>query len=87
MRSAMVLNDRTDGLAKGVKMGFARATIKPFYLRLALDGPAGSGKTYTALEIATFFAAQYGERPPAFIDTERGSASRTPPASPSTWSR
>lgn len=56
-------------------MGFQRATIKPFWLRLAIDGPAGAGKTYTALEVATFFAAKYGQTP-AYIDTERGSASK-----------
>ena len=57
-------------------MGFTRATVKPFYLRLAIDGPAGSGKTFTSLEVATFIAQQYGDLPPAFIDTERGSASK-----------
>ena len=57
-------------------MGFTRATVKPFYLRLAIDGPAGSVKTFTSLEVATFIAQQYGDLPPAFIDTERGSASK-----------
>lgn len=40
---------------------------------MALDGPAGSGKTYTALRFAHALASG---RPIAFIDTERGSASK-----------
>lgn len=42
-------------------------------LRLALAGPAGSGKTWTALKIATSLSK--GQRV-AVIDTERGSASK-----------
>lgn len=42
-------------------------------LRLALDGPAGAGKTYTALVTATAIAGPDGRV--AVIDTERGSAS------------
>lgn len=42
-------------------------------LRLALYGPAGSGKTYTALSIAHEMA---GEKRVLVIDTERGSASK-----------
>ena len=42
-------------------------------LRLALDGPAGSGKTYTALRFAAALRARYGGRI-AVIDTEHGSA-------------
>lgn len=56
-------------------MAFQRAQVKPFWLRLALDGPAGSGKTFSALEVASYFAGQYGQVP-AYIDTERGSASK-----------
>ena len=56
-------------------MMFQRAVAKPFWLRLAIDGPAGSGKTYSALQVATYFAGKYGQTP-AFIDTERGSASK-----------
>lgn len=48
-----------------------RATKTQSRLRLALIGPAGSGKTYTALAIATTL-----KRPVCVIDTERGSASK-----------
>jgi hypothetical protein len=50
---------------------FTRATKTQSRLRLALIGPAGSGKTYSALVIGTAL----GERV-AVIDTERGSASK-----------
>ena len=52
---------------------FKRASKSASRLRLALAGPAGSGKTYTALAIATHLA-QGG--PVAVVDTERGSASK-----------
>lgn len=42
-------------------------------LRLALYGPAGAGKTYTALNIARKMA---GDKRVLVIDTERGSASK-----------
>lgn len=51
-------------------MQFRKATKKQSRLRLALVGPTGSGKTYTALRIARGMGG-----PIAFIDTERGSAS------------
>lgn len=50
---------------------FQKATREQSKLRLALQGPAGSGKTYTALTVAKVF----GERI-AVIDTEDGSASK-----------
>lgn len=49
---------------------FKPATRKKTKLRLALDGPAGSGKTYTLLR----FAFALGQRV-AVIDSEHGSAS------------
>lgn len=49
---------------------FAKATKKQAKLRLAIIGSSGSGKTYTALSIAT------GLGKTAVIDTERGSASK-----------
>ncbi len=52
-------------------MQFVKATKRNARLRMALVGPAGSGKTYTALAIATHL----GERV-AVLDTERGSASK-----------
>lgn len=52
---------------------FKRAVKAQSYLRLALAGPAGSGKTYTALALATALA---DGAPVAVIDTERGSASK-----------
>lgn len=53
-------------------MAFVKAEKSRQKLRLALVGPAGSGKTYTALVLAKELA-QGG--PIAVIDTERGSAS------------
>lgn len=50
---------------------FRRATKEQAKLRLALVGPAGSGKTYTALNIAQHL----GDRV-ALVDTEHGSASK-----------
>lgn len=49
---------------------FAKATKKKAKLRMALIGPAGSGKTFTAIS----FASQFGKV--AVIDTEHGSASK-----------
>lgn len=54
-------------------MPFQRAAKKDLWLRLALAGPAGSGKTYTALTLATFLAE---EGTVALVDTEHGSANR-----------
>jgi hypothetical protein len=53
------------------KMRFKKATRSQLKLRMAIDGPAGSGKTYTALR----FAFSLGKRI-AIIDTEHGSASK-----------
>jgi hypothetical protein len=50
---------------------FTPATKHASRLRLALAGPAGSGKTYSALAIAAALP-----QPVAVIDTERGSASK-----------
>lgn len=52
---------------------FQRATRNQSKLRMTIDGPAGSGKTYTALRFAHALAG--GEKI-AVIDTERGSASK-----------
>lgn len=54
---------------------FQQATKQQSKLRMTLDGPAGSGKTYTALRFAHALTEQYGGRI-ALIDTERGSASK-----------
>jgi nucleoside-triphosphatase THEP1 len=51
-------------------MGFKKATKSAAKLRLGLVGPAGSGKTMTALRIAHGLGGRI-----AVIDTERGSAS------------
>ena len=53
-------------------MGFKKATKHQAYVRIGLVGPAGSGKTYTALRVAKGMA---GDGKIAVIDTERGSAS------------
>lgn len=52
---------------------FRQATKQQSKLRMTIDGPAGSGKTYTSLRFAHALAA--GGKI-AFIDTERGSASK-----------
>jgi nucleoside-triphosphatase THEP1 len=51
-------------------MGFKKATKAAAKLRLGLIGPAGSGKTMTALRVARGLGGRV-----AVIDTERGSAS------------
>lgn len=51
---------------------FARATRQQAKARVAIDGPSGAGKTWTALQWATILA---GPEPVAVIDTEHGSAS------------
>lgn len=53
-------------------MQFKRATKEQAKLRLALIGLAGSGKTYSALAVASHLVPQGRV---ALIDTERGSAS------------
>lgn len=53
---------------------FQKATKRKARLRMALVGPAGSGKTYTALGIATRLAGASGRI--AVLDSERGSASK-----------
>lgn len=52
-------------------MGFEKATKSKSRARVGLCGPAGSGKTYTALKLASGL----GEKV-AVIDTEHGSASK-----------
>lgn len=52
-------------------MSFVKATKKQAKLRLNLNGPAGAGKTYSALAIAKGLGGKT-----ALIDTERGSASK-----------
>lgn len=50
---------------------FTDATKEKAKARIALVGPAGSGKTFTALTLATAFGGPIG-----LVDTERGSASK-----------
>lgn len=52
-------------------MEFKKAVKRDAKLRLALCGPAGSGKTYSLLSIATELGG-----PIAYVDTEHGSASK-----------
>ena len=65
---------------------FKQATRQQSRLRMTIDGPAGSGKTYTALRFAHALAKG---RKIAYIDTERGSASKyvgeTPDGIPWAW--
>lgn len=55
--------------------GFVKATKDQAWLRMALESPAGYGKTYTALRIATRLVEGTGKRV-ALMDTEFGSASK-----------
>ena len=50
---------------------FVKATKKQARARIALQGPGGSGKTWTALELASGLGVKV-----AVIDSERGSASK-----------
>jgi hypothetical protein len=52
---------------------FLKAERTQLFARLAIDGPTGAGKTWSALEVASVFAERTGSRI-AFIDTESGSA-------------
>lgn len=52
-------------------VAFRKATKSQAKLRLALNGPAGSGKTFTALTIAKHMGGRV-----AVVDTEHGSASK-----------
>lgn len=56
------------------KFTFTKATKEKAKLRLALSGPAGSGKTYSALEIARALVGPSGKI--ALVDTEHESASK-----------
>ena len=53
---------------------FSKATREQNKLRLGIDGPAGSGKTYNALQFAFALAGKKGRV--AVIDTENNSASK-----------
>lgn len=50
---------------------FTKATKRKAKARIAITGPAGSGKTYTALRVASAMCTKL-----AVIDTEHGSASK-----------
>lgn len=53
---------------------FQKATREQVRLRMTLDGPAGSGKTFTALRCAMPLVAEFG--PVAVINTEAGSINK-----------
>ena len=55
-------------------MAFVKATKKQAKLRLALEAPAGFGKTMTALKVAREIAGPQGSI--AYLDTEAGSAAK-----------
>jgi len=57
---------------------FEEATREQAKLRVAIEGPAKSGKTFTALVLATAAAKRFGGEI-AFVDTERGSANKYAP--------
>ena len=57
---------------------FKKAEMSTAYLKMGIYGEAGSGKTYTASQIAKglalFLEKKFGERPPVMmVDTENGS--------------
>jgi len=54
-----------------VAMQFTKAEKQQAKARVAITGPAGAGKTYTALSVATSMCSKV-----AVIDTEHGSASK-----------
>src|SRR5690349_19488618 len=54
-------------------MALKKAVKSESKLRMAVVGPAGSGKTYTALKLATGLA---NGKPIALFDTEHGSAAK-----------
>ena len=54
---------------------FKKAEKSKSFLRLAISGPTGSGKTYSALSIATGLSQSMDNTPIAFIDTEHRSGS------------
>jgi hypothetical protein len=54
---------------------FRKATKEQAKLRLSIDGVSGSGKTYTALKLASRIVERHGGRI-AVLDTEHGSASK-----------
>lgn len=56
-------------------VGFKKASKHKQKLRLAIAGPAGSGKTMTSLKLAQVLAIGVGNGRIGVIDTERGSAS------------
>lgn len=53
---------------------FQKASRSQVFLKLAITGPTGSGKTYSALRLAMGLVADTGKRV-AFLDTENDSAS------------
>lgn len=55
-------------------MEFKKAERIQVYMKLAITGPAGSGKTYSALSLASGIAKECNSRV-AVVDTENGSAS------------
>jgi hypothetical protein len=59
---------------KEIQMEFKKAVKNKSWLRLAIDGVSGSGKTFTAIAVGTGMAEVLGGRV-ALIDMEHGSAS------------
>jgi DNA polymerase III delta prime subunit len=67
--------DREREVTETLHLVIKKAVKSMGRLRLALAGPAGSGKTWTALAIATVIAKLAGKKI-LLIDTERGSAAK-----------
>jgi hypothetical protein len=57
-------------------MDFVKARKSQAKARVALTGPTGAGKTYSALTLATGMAKEMGDAKIVVIDTEHGSAAK-----------
>jgi hypothetical protein len=66
---------RTPTFSEGIMAGFQKAVRSRRKLRAAFDGPAGSGKTFTALRLAFALVDAGLAKRVAMIDTENDSAS------------
>lgn len=64
-------NINFNGQSQDTPVHFERATKRNAKLRMGIDGPAGSGKTYTMLKLATELGG-----PIAVVDTEAQSAEK-----------
>ena len=57
---------------EAIMSSFVKAERKKAFIKLAITGISGSGKTYSSLRLARGLVGEHGRI--AFIDTENGSA-------------